>query len=228
MRDQELQILPYCSIIVPDSPIGLPMNNTHTKTERELIKLIHFFKKYTKETKEAVPEEFNQLMETCDKFEDQIYIHEAYRKNMTQNRENLKTLVKDNAACPKCNSNTHLKFVGVDNTEKFKSNRYRCRKCNIQFTWNRPNNPWEMIPFLESLIEQLDNHPEVSTPEEKEQSLAAIRENLTKIKNVIYLADSEYEEFQRKDLEMSRLVHEFANFLQIEKIKLNVWKSDAL
>ena len=85
-----------------------------------------------------------------------------------------------------------------------------------------------MIPFLESLIEQLDNHPEVSTPEEKEQSLAAIRENLTKIKNVIYLADSEYEEFQRKDLEMSRLVHEFANFLQIEKIKLNVWKSDAL
>ncbi|HYG40677.1 MAG TPA: hypothetical protein VD908_18760 [Cytophagales bacterium] len=202
------------------------------KNERELVKLANFFIKNTENlvSEGKLEEEHNKVVAACNTLIEKIYLHAEDRDTITKNRESLKSLIKDNASCPRCNSNTHLKIIGVDTEEKWKCNRYKCRRCNIQFTWNRPNNPWDMIPFTEALISELENKiASMDGPEDaKEQihgSLDMMKANLLKIKEVVESSDEEYQDMLQRDLEMSRMVHEFKNFLMIEKIKLDTWKN---
>ena len=120
------------------------------ENEREVIKLISFFRKRAERMIEegTLSAEEQEVTTSCKKLEDSLYLHAANREAVLEKREQLSAIVKDNAACPQCESNMHLKFVTVDKNEKgWKSNRYRCRKCNIAFTWNRPNNPWDLVPY---------------------------------------------------------------------------------
>ena len=157
--------------------------------------------------------------------------HADNRALIQQQREQLSKLVKDNAVCPKCNTSDKLRHVGTEKNEKgWKSNRYKCRKCNIQFTWNRPNNPWDMIKFIEEIIlgteEKLEK--ENVSEEEREQTrsgLAAMQGNLARLKPVIEAHDAEYDAIVARDNEMERLIHEFKNSLLIEKIKMDTWEN---
>lgn len=201
------------------------------KNERELVKLATFFIKNTEKlvSEGRLDEEHTKVVDACNSLIEKIYAHAEAREAVIKNRESLNTLIKDNASCPRCNKNSHLKLIGVDTEEKWKCNRYKCRRCNIQFTWNRPNNPWDMIPFTEALIDELESKiRNTEGPEEaKEQiqgSIELMRNNLSKIKEVVEDSNTEYNEMMERDLEMSKMVHEFKNFLLIEKIKLDTWK----
>ncbi len=82
-----------------------------------------------------------------------------------QQHENLKKIVRDNAECPKCKRSDQLKPKGLDPNEKgWKMNRYRCRRCNIAFTWNRPNNPWDMLEFVEDMLVKAGREPAAGNP----------------------------------------------------------------
>jgi hypothetical protein len=124
-----------------------------------------------------------------------------------------------------------LKLVGTEKNEKgWKSNRYKCRRCNIEFTWNRPNNPWDMIHYIEEVMAMLQaKAADAATPGiEKEQLAAGIetmKGNLDKLKPVIDAHNAEYEALEKRDLEMEKLIHEFKNSLLIEKIKMDTWEN---
>jgi hypothetical protein len=203
------------------------------KPERELVKLATFFIKNTERliNEGKLADEHQTVINTCHTLIEKINLHAENREAVRKNRDNLKSLIKDNAQCPKCHQSSHLKLIGVDNEERWECNRYKCRRCNITFTWNRPNNPWDMIPFTEALINELQNKIEAQNPPEdvKEQTLASMeqmRGNLTKIQEIVDASDIEYKEMKERDLEMSKLVHEFKNYLKIEKIKMDTWKGE--
>src|SRR4051812_41515724 len=122
------------------------MNPSLKKNERELVKLTRFFRKRAEsftETGKLTEEQKNKIIESCENLEKSLDIHAQYREAVILRRENLQKSVQDNAACPKCNGRVQLKLVGTVTHERgWKSNKYRCRKCNIEFVWNRPNNPW--------------------------------------------------------------------------------------
>jgi hypothetical protein len=139
-----------------------------------------------------------------------------------EQREYLSKLVKDNAVCPKCGSSDKLKITGTEKNEKgWKSNRYKCRKCNIAFTWNMPNNPWHMIEYIEDMIQRTT----VESGDEENQAMAGLQANLEKLKPVISAHDRNFEELKARELEMDRLLHEFKNSLMIEKIKMDTWEN---
>src|ERR1051326_3792112 len=123
------------------------------KDERELLRLTRFFKKHAENFLSAGKIEegqAKQLMESCEKLETSLRTHANYRQSVEAQRENLKTIIKDNAVCPECGSSQYLKFVGTAKHERgWESNKYRCRKDNIEFVWNRPNNPWDMLLFID-------------------------------------------------------------------------------
>jgi hypothetical protein len=202
------------------------------KNERELVKLATFFIKNTERLIQEgkLGEENQTVISTCHTLIEKINLHAENRESVKKNRENLKNLIKDNAHCPRCNQNSHLKLIGVDNEEKWECNRYKCRRCNITFTWNRPNNPWDMLPFTEALIQELVSKIESQNPPEdvREQTLASIeqmRGNISKIKEIVAASDEEFETMKEREIEMSKLVHEFKNYLLIEKIKMDTWKN---
>ncbi|MDF2456651.1 MAG: hypothetical protein K0R51_2644 [Cytophagaceae bacterium] len=196
--------------------------------ERELIRLVNFFKKKTKAlVQENKPiDDYTQLLETGDKLVEQINVHAANRDIVEGERKKLNGLVKENAACPKCAKNNQLKLIGTDKSpEGWKSNKYKCRKCNIEFVWNAPNNPWDMIPYVERFIAQSEEKIERENvpAEEKEQVAAMVTQmkaNLDKLKPVVEASDRDLASIEIHEKEMEELIHKFKKYLMIEKIKM--------
>lgn len=208
------------------------MNRNFKANERELVKVASFFKKESRRliSEGKLGEENKQVEEAVDKFIEHLNHHADSRAVITEHREYLRKLVKDNARCPQCHSGEMLKFAGTEANDKgWKSNRYKCRRCNIYFTWNAPNNPWDMIPYLHEVLETLriKSALENISPEEKaeaQRTIDSLQTNLDHLKPVIDAHDREYDEFQERELEMDKLIHEFKNSLLIEKIKMDKWE----
>jgi hypothetical protein len=124
-----------------------------------------------------------------------------------------------------------LKFVGIDkHPQGWKCNKYKCRKCNIEFVWSRPNNPWDMIPYVEGFVKELQQKIESEATPEDEKQLAfetvnQMQGNLDKLKPVIEASDLDFNELNERDEEMAKMIHEFKNHLLIIKIKMDTWES---
>src|SRR3954462_11174081 len=102
--------------------------------ERELIRLVGSFRRRADNliTEGRLSEEHAQVITACDKLTDTLDIHAANRAEILQQRDFLKEMIKDNALCPRCGKNTHLKHISIEKNEKgWKCNKYRCRRCNI-------------------------------------------------------------------------------------------------
>jgi len=196
--------------------------------EREILRLVTFFKKKTKAFAEEGKsiEEYAQLLETGDKLVDQINLHAKNREVIEAERKKLQSLVKENAVCPKCQTNAQLKLIGTDKSpEGWKSNKYKCRKCNIEFVWSTPNNPWDMIPYVERFVAQSEEKiaQEYTSAEEKGQLSAVIelmKANLEKLKPVVSASDQDLASLEVHDKEMDELINKFKKYLMIEKIKM--------
>jgi hypothetical protein len=209
------------------------MNKNYKANERELVKVATFFKKQSRKliAEGKLPEDHGKLEEAVNRFIEHMEQHANTRAMLVDQREQLKKLVRDDAECPQCNSRDKLKFVGIEQNEKgWKSNRYKCRKCNIEFTWNRPNNPWDMVFYIEEVMramqEKLDNSS--TKPAEIEQItsvMASMQANLDKLKPVIDAHSQDYNQFQTREQEMEKLVHEMKNSLLIERIKMDTWEN---
>jgi hypothetical protein len=209
------------------------MNKNFKPNERELVKVATFFRK---ESERLIAEgklgpENAQVGEAVNRFIEHLEQHANTRAFILDQREQLKKLVKDNAACPTCGKKDMLKLVGTEKNDKgWKSNRYRCRRCNIEFTWNLPNNPWDMIAYIGEVQQTMKlkaEDPGTST-EEREQITTAITNmegNLARLQPVIDSHNEEYKALEAREEEMEKLVHEFKNSLLIEKIKLDTWEN---
>ncbi|HYG01459.1 MAG TPA: hypothetical protein VD927_03390 [Chryseosolibacter sp.] len=209
------------------------MNKHFKSNERELVKVATFFKRQSKKLIDAgkLGEEHKKVQDAVDKFVDQLNDHANARAFILDQRETLRKLVKDDAACPKCNGKDMLKLVGTEKNEhNWKSNRYKCRRCNIEFTWNRPNNPWDMILYIENVMTMLQGkHDDPNTSEhekrQQQEGIAGMKANLEKMKPVIDAHEAEYQALLKRDTEMEQLIHEFKNSLLIEKIKMDTWEN---
>jgi hypothetical protein len=209
------------------------MNRNFKSNERELVKVVTFFKKQSRKLIEEgkLGEEHKKVEEAVDKFVDHMDKHADARTFILEQREALQKLVKDDATCPSCNKKDMLKLVGTEQNEKgWKSNRYKCRRCNIEFTWNRPNNPWDMLEYIEDVLAILkEKFANPSTPEAEKQQIssgiASMEDNLSKLKPVIDAHNIEYLALQKREEEMEKLIHEFKNSLLIEKIKMDTWEN---
>ena len=177
--------------------VNQPMNKHFKANERELVKVVTFFKKQSKKLIEEgkLGEEHKTVQTAVDKFVEQMEKHADTRAFILEQRGHLQKLVKDNAQCPTCHKKDMLKLVGTEKNEKeWKSNRYKCRRCNIEFTWNLPNNPWDMLQYIDEVLQLMrSKYSDASTAnDEKEQITAAItgmEANLQKLKpvDVIFL-----------------------------------------
>lgn len=209
------------------------MNRNYKANERELVKVATFFKKQSKKLIDEgkLGEENRQVGEAVDRFIEHLDQHANTRAFILEQRDYLRKLVKDNARCPQCHSNDMLKPAGTERNEKgWKSNRYKCRKCNIYFTWNMPNNPWDMIEYIHEMLELLRSKYDSENASEQDRSearasISAMQANLDKLKPVIDAHDKDFGDLQTRDEEMDKLVHEFKNSLLIEKIKMDTWEN---
>ena len=209
------------------------MNKNFKANERELVKVATFFKKQSKKLIEAgkLGEENRKVGEAVDRFIEHLSNHADTRALIVGQRDYLSKLIKDNAKCPQCQSSNMLKPAGTEKNEKgWKSNRYKCRKCNIYFTWNMPNNPWDMIRHIQEVLVTLRLKYGSADASETEKAgtlsaIEAMQANLDKLKPVIDAHDKDFEDLQARDLEMDKLVHEFKNSLLIEKIKMDTWEN---
>ena len=208
------------------------MNKNFKSNERELVKIATFFKKQSRLLIEAgkLGEEHRKVEDAVDRFVEHLEQHANARAFILEQRESLNKLVKDDAECPTCHQKDMLKFIGMEKNEKgWKSNRYKCRRCNIMFTWNRPNNPWDMISYIEEVMQMLRTQRDATSSEQEKlqlgNGLASMEANLEKLKPVIDAHNLEYEALQKREEEMEKLVHEFKNSLLIEKIKLDTWEN---
>lgn len=208
------------------------MSPNLNENERELVKLVNYFRKRAeKMMKDGKLDAQHEIVITsCEKLVSQLDKHAEYRNAILLQREKLKTLIKDNAHCPKCNTAANIKLVGTEKNESdWKINRYKCRKCNIEFIWNRPNNPWDMIPYIEDFLVKLNSTIEKDMPEElRAQSHGLseqMKQSLEVLKPVIESSDTEFKELEAKELEMATMIHDFRNYLMIEKIKMDSWET---
>lgn len=192
--------------------------------ERELVKLVHYFKKRAEILiiENKLDDDYRQMLDTCDKLTEQLHAHAKNRQTVLAEREQLQSLVKDNAKCPSCSSNEMLKVIGVDTNEKgWKSNKYKCRRCNITFVWNTPNNPWDMIPYVEDFLANLQaKMTENNSEDQVLPALEGMRANLSKLKPVVEASDLDFAELQARETQMAELVHKFKKHLMIEKIRM--------
>lgn len=209
------------------------MNEHFKPYERELVKLATYFKKQSGKLIRAgrLSPEHNAVQEAVDRFVEHLEQHANLRTLILAEREQLKKLVKDDAVCPRCHTRDMLKLVGTEKNEKgWKSNRYKCRKCNIEFTWNRPNNPWDMVAYIEEVLAvlKLKHEDQAVSADERDQLSTAIesmKANLEKLKPVIDAHHREFEALQSRESEMEKMIHEFRNSLLIEKIKMDTWEN---
>lgn len=196
--------------------------------ERELVKLVNYFKKRGEILiiENKLGDEYRQMLETCDKLVEQLNLHAKNRDMVIREREQLKNMVKDNATCPTCKSAAQLKVIGTEKSEQgWLSNKYKCRKCNITFVWNTPNNPWDMIPYVEHFIERMQEQVKTQQADEtsKAQTLAVLQqmqENMSRLKPVVEASDQDWAELQEREIQMSDMVSKFRKHLLIEKIRL--------
>ena len=213
--------------------LSLIMNRNFKPNERGLIKVATYFKKESRKliAEGKLSEENKEVEEAVDRFIEHMNNHANARAMIQEQRDYLRKLVKDNARCPQCHSSDMLKFAGTEVNDKgWKSNRYKCRKCNIFFTWNAPNNPWDMIEYLGEVLTtlRLKYAMEGISDDEKAEardSIESMQSNLDRLKPVIDAHDQEYNDLQARELEMEKLIHEFTNSLLIEKIKMDKWES---
>ncbi|MFB9864609.1 hypothetical protein [Rufibacter immobilis] len=204
------------------------MKQNITENEREVIKLIQFFKKRGERlaAEGTLTQEHEDLNAACERLTQKIYHHADFREQVLEKHETLKGIIDDNAQCPTCGKVDLLKRAGVVSNELgWKMNRYKCRRCNIEFTWNRPNNPWDMIPFLELCLQELDANLASQQMEEGLQTRAQeardhMAVSLEQLRAAIQSADAEKQQMEEQDKEMARMLHEFKKYLMIEKIKL--------
>jgi hypothetical protein len=209
------------------------MNKHFNQQERDLVKLSTYFKKQSKKLIDEgkLGEEHRSVEDAVDRFLEHLENHANTRAFVLEQRDYLNKLVKDNALCPSCHTNDKLKLVGFERNEKgWKSNRYKCRKCNIEFTWNMPNNPWHMIEYIEDVLHQLQSKAveESTSSHDREQAVSVIESmqgNLDKLRPVIDAHNKDYNDLQARELEMEKLIHEFKNSLLIEKIKMDTWEN---
>jgi hypothetical protein len=196
--------------------------------ERELVKLVQYFKKRAQIliAEDKLDDEYRQMMETCDKLIEQLNLHARNRGLILAERETLENMIKDNAKCPKCVSNEKLKLTGTDTNEQgWRSNKYKCRSCNIEFVWNAPNNPWHMIPYVEEFIsdtekklsEQDQNDPSY---EPTAQMIEGMKMNLERLRPVVNASDMDMKELEAREIQMAELVNKMKKHLMIEKIKM--------
>jgi hypothetical protein len=208
------------------------MNTKLKENERELIKIVNFFrKKAEKLLKEGkLSPEHAQVVTACESLVLKLENNASMRHEVTQRRESLKGIIKDHAECPKCHKNTHLKYVGTDKNDKgWQSNKYKCRRCNIEFVWNRPNNAWNMIPYLEEVIKEMEQRiktdkREGQTQEQLQDMISQMQQTLAKLQPLIEESDNEYRDMETLDSEMAKMIHGFKNHLLIEKIKMDSWE----
>lgn len=208
------------------------MNQYLKPNERELIKLVKFFSKRAEQLmlEGTLSEDNKQLTDACENLTTMVYKHAEVREQITNKREKLKAIIKDNATCPKCGHNTHLKLVGTARHEKgWKTNKYKCRRCNIEFLWGKPNNPWDMVIFLEQYIQEMHDNVqnEALDQEIRDQSEAVIEnleQSLNQLRPILQGSDEEMQNLEEKEIEMSKMIHQFKNYLLIEKIKLDTWQ----
>lgn len=209
------------------------MNQYLNTRERELVKAAIQFKKRAQNLIKAgkLAEEHTVVAETCDRLLEQVYAHAENRTFIIEQHENLKKSVHDNAYCPRCKTNSYLKLRGVDTNEKgWKMNKYICRRCHIEFIWNRPNNPWDMLKFMQDFIGQMDTSLQNSlmdeeTRQQTRQVKDQMQQNLEKLIPVIENSDKNLQDIRQKDEQMGQMLHEFKNYLLIEKIKLDTWEN---
>lgn len=203
------------------------MNKNLNQKERDVVKLATFFKKESQRLMDAgrLGEDSLKVQEAVDSFLSHVDHHANTRAFLGEQREYLNQLVKDNASCPKCHSREKLKVIGIEKNDKgWKSNRYKCRKCNIEFTWNLPNNPWHMIAYIEEMLSTMASRA-VQDEGADSSMIQGMKANLDKLKPVIEAHDKDFEDFQNREEEMQRLLHEFKNSLMIEKIKMDTWEN---
>lgn len=209
------------------------MNQNFKPNERELIKVAAFFKKYSRKLIDEgkLSAEYKSVGESVDRFIGEMEVHANTRAAILANRQQLAKLIKDSPECPRCHSSDKLKLAGTEkNSKGWTSNKYRCRKCNITFTWNRPNNPWDMIGFLSEFLDVMRlkrNAPDVSDAEkaDADRMIETMQSNLNALQETIAGHDKEYHAILERDAEMEKLIHEFKNTLLIEKIKMDTWEN---
>ncbi|SFH05134.1 hypothetical protein [Pontibacter chinhatensis] len=199
--------------------------------ERELIKLTRYFSKRAEQmtVDGELSEDQQKLTEACENLERQLLQHADNRTAILEKRGRLEKLIEDNAQCPKCHKADMLKRQGVvTNEHDWKCNSYRCRRCNTTFTWNRPNNPWDMVAFLELYIKELeaslDAEMDPSLRQHTEAALPQLQDSLSRLRPVLQGSDEEVEALMEKEREMDKLIHQFKNYLLIEKIKLDTYE----
>jgi hypothetical protein len=196
--------------------------------ERELIKLVNYFKKRGEILiiENKLGEEYKQMLETCDKLIEQLMAHAKNRQTILSERKQLEGMVRDNAKCPSCESNEMIKVIGVETNEHgWRSNKYKCRRCNITFVWNTPNNPWDMIPYVEKFIGDMELRLEKESPDEESRhqtglALAQMKANVGKLRPVVEASDRDMSELDEREKQMADMVHKFKKHLLIEKIRL--------
>lgn len=197
--------------------------------ERELIKLIRYFSKRANTLIESgeLSAEHEKLTTACQNLEQQLYTHAQNRSAILDKRARLEKVVEDNAQCPQCKHADMLKRTGITSNEHgWRCNTYKCRRCNITFTWNRPNNPWHLVEFLELYIKELETALQTEQNEAMREhivtSVAQMRDSLNRLRPVLNDSDEEVSALEAKETEMTRLIHQFKSYLQIEKIKLDM------
>ena len=209
------------------------MNKHFKPNERELVKVATFFKRQSKKliAEGKIGEENKNVEEAVDRFIEHMNNHANARAFIMEQREYLKKLVKDKPECPQCHSRDLLKLVGSERNEKgWKSNRYKCRRCNILFTWNMPNNPWDMISYIQEVLQTLRTRNENEElldggANERLATISSMEANLGKLKPVIDAHEQDYQDLLKREEEMDKLIHEFKNSLLIEKIKMDTWEN---
>lgn len=207
------------------------MNKALKANERELIKLTRFFSKRAEQltVDGELSEDQRKLTEACENLEKQLLQHAENRVAILDKRARLEKLIEDKAQCPKCSKADMLKQQAVTTNEHgWKLNTYRCRRCNTSFTWNRPNNPWHMMAFLELYIKELEGSlqadMEPSLRQQTEVAIPQLQESLFRLRPVLQDSDDEMEALTEKEREMDKLIHQFKNYLLIEKIKLDTYQ----
>jgi hypothetical protein len=195
--------------------------------EKELVKLVNFFSRQSKKlmNEGKLSPEHEQVAIACENLIKQMNANAAIRSEVLQRREELKAIVKDEPVCSQCNSNANLKYISVVVNEKgWKCNKYKCRRCNIEFIWNRPNNPWDMLSFMRELVKLFEDSIQEETNEElkknSELMLVQTQENLAKLESIIHACDKEYEEMKVREEEMDAMIKDFRRHLLIAKAKM--------
>jgi hypothetical protein len=205
------------------------MSQNLKDNERELIKQVNYFKKRAEKmlSEGKVDEDHRQLIESCEKLVDTVHLHAGKRSEVMEQRDALKGMIKDNAACPKCTKNMHLKLAGIDTADNgWKCNKYRCRKCNIEFVWAKPNNPWDLVPYLERMITNIEEKLQGEGIDDVQKGESAnmieqVNLSLSKLKPIIEASDLDWQEMLAREADMDKIVNEFKMHLLIERIKMD-------